>query len=81
LTNTPDGSVVGGTSAPIEKRTDEERVQEAADALLSAPDMSPEALEEFFEQVLNKSVAGEDAPDDKEVDEVDSSGSEVGGSK
>jgi hypothetical protein len=72
---------VGGTSAPIEKRTDEERVQEAADALLSAPDMSPEALEEFFEQVLNKSVAGEDVPDDKEVDEVDSSGSEVGGSK
>lgn len=72
---------MGGTSAPIEKRTDEERVQEAADALLSAPDMSPEALEEFFEQVLNKSVAGEDVPDDKEVDEVDSSGSEVGGSK
>jgi hypothetical protein len=74
LTTTPDG---------IEKETHDKKLQEAADALLNDPEMSPGAIDNFFNEVINKPLAGESVKEDKDDDEgslaVSTTGSGVGG--
>jgi hypothetical protein len=68
--------------APIEKGTHDEKLQEAAAALLNDPEMSTEAIDDFFNEVINKPLAGERMKEDKEGDEASvaasTTGSQVG---